>query len=52
MADMVHYYLQRGIRPGDLLGLPLSDLAFYRASMEIQREEEIARLRAFATTRI
>lgn len=51
MADMVHHYLQRGMRPREILGLPLSDLAFYRASMELQREEDLSKLKALLAAR-
>lgn len=42
---MLHYYLQKGIVPGDILSLPPVEQLFFAASMKLAVEEYNERLK-------
>lgn len=37
---MLHHFLHFGIKPDEILNLPLSEKMFYKASYELYMEEE------------
>ena len=37
---MLHFYLQKGIQPGDILSLPPVEKLFYLASMNLYMEDQ------------
>ena len=45
---MLHHYLQRGIKPEDVINLPLADKVFYKASLEVYLDEREREYKALA----
>ena len=45
---MLHHYLQRGIKPEDVINLPLAEQIFYKASLEVYLEEREREYRALS----
>jgi hypothetical protein len=45
---MLHHYLQRGIKPEDVINLSLTEKMFYKASLEAWLDEEERKYRALA----
>ena len=45
---MLHHYLQRGIKPEDVINLPLADKMFYKASLEVYLDEREREYKALA----
>ena len=39
-AQLVHYYLQKGFKPEDILSLDYLSKLFYLASMEVELEKQ------------
>ena len=45
---MLHHYLQRGIKPEDIINLPLAERVFYKASLEVYLQERAREYKALA----
>ena len=45
---MLHHYLQRGIKPEDVINLPLAEKVFYKASLEVYLKEKADEYKALS----
>lgn len=45
---MIHHYLQKGFKPEYIIKLSLTEKMFYKASMEINLEEEYNKIKAMS----